>query len=172
MADLEYELNIAYAQAAQGDLNETPAVVSRLKTLDLRGEVPAVEYLVLELIGCVRLGDRSRAMELSSEIFASGVPRGRMREILYGVPESAHQGCRDFITALTEVPKPIVRSAPPAPVRAVPAPRPIPPPAGPPKRFSTAVLIILIICVTLLLAFLIFVLFSAFIWVASPPGSF
>ena len=160
MADLDYELKIAFSAATSGDAAQASVVISRLRTLDLRQEIPAVQYLTLELIGAVRVGDRSRSEQLAAQVFAAAVPRAQVRDLLMGIPESSHQECQDFITLLTAEPKSRRRgrSAAKAPAAAPPPVQPAPSSATRPKRLSTPVLIILILSGLLLLGIVLVVI--------------
>ena len=176
MADLDYELKIAFSATSKGDAGQASVVISRLKTLDLRNEIPAVQFLMLELIVAVRVGDRSRSEQLASEVFAAAVPHAQVRDLLMAIPESSHQECQDFITSLTAEPKSRRRGrlGLNAPAAAPPPVQAAAPVATRTKRFSTPVLIILILSGLFLLGIVFLVIVFggiAFFAVSTASGN-
>lgn len=178
MADLDYELKIAFSDTSRGDVGQCEIVISRLKTLDLRNEIPAVQYLTLELIGAVRVGDRQRSEQLAAQVFAAAAPRAQVRDLLMGLPESSHQECQAFIMRLTAEPKsrPRGRSSSHAPPPAPPTSRVVSAATVGTKRLSTPVLVILIISGLLFLAIVLVIILAivpriAFLGTSTTSGS-
>ena len=144
MPDLAYEFKVALTQVSHSDPRTASSSIARLRTLDLKSELPAQEYQCLELVVACRLGDRQRGSELASQLMAAGVSRDYLRETLSSVPEYANAGYRQFVESLTAAPVP-----------------PMPPPAVivAPKRtpLANSVVITWIISVTAFLCFMAFV---------------
>jgi hypothetical protein len=100
MPDLSYELQYAVREVATGELRLAPDVINRLRTIDLKGEIPLLEWTQLELLQSLRKSDQSAARMNYQRCLELGASGEDLRALLLTIPEARHAQCRGFIDKL------------------------------------------------------------------------
>ncbi len=113
-SQLHQELRAAQHAAVAGPLERVPDVVARLRSLDLQGTLPAVEYERLELVRLIRSFDSSEARRLWTSVLSrDAAALSALSQAWPRCPEAASPA---FMAIVDELEKDIaVRLAPPEP---------------------------------------------------------
>ena len=103
MADINYEYQVACNEVVNGPAAGWSTQIDRLRTLDLRGQLPATMFMVLEVTGRSRLGEVAEARQVVTQYFQQGGDAAFMDQMLRACPEAHSQKFTNFIEELAGI---------------------------------------------------------------------